>query len=413
MRKNLLAVTALAVALAPSAGSAGGYSVPNVNPRDLAMAGSLVASQEGAGAMFQNPAALGRPEGLHRNLGLSAIDIRSAWHDPNDFGNSSQMIVKLVFPPAIYASYGLRLPNDWGLGFGVGMTIPFGGNVYWPDTWPGRFDIDLVERRIFGTYVTAGLEPVKWLRIGGGFIWYRATEKLLQGTNYLSYEGSAELGAAGDGFSYDLSAEIQPIAPLRIGIDYKHQSVIKLTGQAHFNNPPLSLAANTLDQGVEHELTMPNVLSIGASYRVFPILLVTAGFQWDRYIVYDKDAFIGTAGTSIVVPRNYHNGHTYRLGVEGGPISGFKVRLGVLRDIAPTPREWMSPTIPDADVWATTVGVAYAVPGVPNLELSASYFHAFFDQVNTVNTPQNVFPGIYDTWANIASIGATWKWLPK
>lgn len=413
MRKNLLAVAVLALGLSPLAALAAGYTVPNMAPRDLAMSGSLVAAQDDAGAVYQNPAALGKIEGLSLNLGIGLIDIRSHWQNPADATQTSEMDVNLVFPPALHASYGLRLPNDWGLGFGIAFGVPFGGNVFWPYNWPGRFDIQTVNRRIHGTYLSVGLEPVKWLRLGTGFIWYRGTESLSQAVNFLGSESTAELGAAGDAYSYDLSAELQPIEALRIAVDYKHQAAMNLTGRAHFSNPPLQLASSTLDQGVSHELTMPNVLHVGASYRVLPLLLVTGAFTWHRYIVYDKDSFVGSAGTSIVVQRNYKNAQTYRFGVEAGPISGFKVRLGVLRDIAPTPREWMSPTIPDANVWGTSIGVAYAIPSVPNLEVHAAYFHAFFGQVNTVNTPQNVFPGIYDTWANLASVGVTYRWLPK
>ena len=412
MRKNLF--TLAVVALLPVAALGAGYSVPNLNPADLAMAGSRVAAQDSAAAVFANPAALARLQGLNLSLAGAMVDFRSAWTDPTgtQTPSTSEGLTKLVFAPAVYASYGFRLPNDMAAAVGAGFTVPYGGNVFWPDTWPGRFDIDSVERRIYGTYLTAALEPFRWLRLGGGLIWYRGTESFLKGMNYIGSEGTAQIATSGDALSYDLSAEIQPIDRLRVAIDYKHQGVMMLDGHAHFSASPPALGL--VDQSVQHELTMPNSLGIGASYQVLPILLVTGSFTWDRYVVSDKDAFVGSSGSSVVVPRNYSNGYTYRLGVEGGPINGLKVRAGILRDIAPTPAVWMDPSIPDGDVWGASIGVAYAI--LPNLELNAAYFHAWFDQVQTCRVtagqcqPNNVFPGIYDSRANIASIGVTWNW---
>ena len=68
MRKLLLALL-----LVPAVASAGGYSVPNVVSRDLAMSDSLVADQTGAGAVYRNPAALSRLSGLDLTLNVSML----------------------------------------------------------------------------------------------------------------------------------------------------------------------------------------------------------------------------------------------------------------------------------------------------------------------------------------------------
>jgi long-chain fatty acid transport protein len=395
---------------APAVVLADGYIVPNVNPRDLAMAGSRVAAEDTAAAAYVNPSALATIPGLNLSLAGSIIDFASTWSDPLGSGLSTRTETNLVTPPALFASWGAKLPNDMRYGVGVGFNVPGGGNVFWPSNWPGQFDILTVDRRIYGTYLTAGLEPLPWLRVGGGAIYYRGTEKLSQrivGTS----DVVGTLATSGDAFAYDVSAEVQPIPPLRIGIDYKHKGDMRLTGHAVFTgtNPPAELAPLTLDQTVSHDLTFPNTLAVGASYRVVPQVLLSASFTWDRALVYKQDAFLGGAGARIIVPRNYHNGHTYRLGGEVAPVDKLKVRLGVLRNIAPTPAEWLSPTIPDANVWAGAVGASYEV--VRGFTVEAAYYHAFFDEVTTPRGADgnfNVFPGTYDTHANIASLGITW-----
>ena len=423
MRRYLLIVASLV--LVPAAVWADGYSVPNYFPRDLSMAGSAVAAQEGAPGTYQNPSSLSRTEGLNLAFSATLIDIRSTWHDPTGAQAPVSMIAKGAFPPAIFASWGMKLQNpftdkkDLGVGAGIGFNIPYGGNVFWPDTWPGRFDIITVERRIYGTYFMLAAAPLPWLRVGGGLIWYRGTEKLGQVTTAgstaggASYETQAELATAGDAFSFDVSAEFQVLKELRIGIDYKHQAPMTLTGNAHFVNPAPALAGfGLVDQSVTHQLTMPNVLAMGLAYQVLPVLLLTGQFTWERYIVYDKDAFIGPL-FGITVARNFHNSQTYKVGAEYSGIENLRLRAGVAYNVCPTPDEWMSPTIPDGNVLALAVGASYNISRwVKGMELYAAYYHDFFKDVSTVHTPQNVFPGNYSTFANIASIGLTWNWDP-
>ena len=49
------------------------------------------------------------------------------------------------------------------------------------------------------------------MKVGGGLIYYRTTEDLVQGFNFLGQEGGAELGTSGGKVSYDLSLEITPV----------------------------------------------------------------------------------------------------------------------------------------------------------------------------------------------------------
>src|SRR5512138_2940568 len=137
MRKHLLSVAVLI--LLPAAALAAGYSVPNVNPADLAMAGSRIAAQDTAAAAFANPAGLARMQGLNASAAISLIDIKSAYTDPLGRQPPAEMETNLVPNPALYVSYGFRLPNDMAMGIGAGVTIPFGGNVYWPGDWAGRY----------------------------------------------------------------------------------------------------------------------------------------------------------------------------------------------------------------------------------------------------------------------------------
>src|SRR3990172_3295563 len=137
MRKDALFFAALVV---PGLAAASGYELPNVNPRDLAMCGSLFAAQDSASAVYGNPAALARLDGLNVSAAAPALDFRSTWHagPGTPYTGSTQSDTSLVPPPAIYASWSGRLERpDLGYGVGVGFTVAGGGNGFWPSDWQG------------------------------------------------------------------------------------------------------------------------------------------------------------------------------------------------------------------------------------------------------------------------------------
>ncbi len=171
MRKLILAIAAAL----PSAALAGGYIVPNTNARDLSMAQSAMAAQDTAAATYANPSSLSKLEGFNLSLSAALIDFRSTWTDPTG-GQSVTMIPKGSFPPALFAAYGYKLPNAMRIGVGAGLNVPGGGYNFWPGNWPGRYEIVTVDRKVFGMYLTSGLQINPQVRVGGGLVYYRSTE---------------------------------------------------------------------------------------------------------------------------------------------------------------------------------------------------------------------------------------------
>jgi long-chain fatty acid transport protein len=409
--------TILALVLLPAVALANGYDVPNVNPRDLSMAGSAVAAQQDAGAAYQNPAALSKIEGLDLSLGGSLLSIDTDWRAPAGSPLAGSPDATTKFRPAppvsLFAAYGTKL-GDRGAGLGFGMNIPGGGNVFWHDDWAGRSRIITVDRKLYGFYLTGGYELLPQVRLGGGVNYVYTTEYLKQGVGG-DTSAYGELATRGGGFGYQLSAEITPLAsvPLTFGVDYKHKVKMDLSGDGHFvvpdallqPNPANPTAIPPIDQDVKHVLTFPNILALGAAYRPVKPLLVTVGYTFNRYVVYDADVFVGSKGTTIEVPRNYSNGHTFRLGGEYAVSPRLDVRAGVLRDFSGFKESLYSPTLPDASSWAAALGAGWRIR--EGLAVNGAFFYALFDEVEQTTT--NELQGAYETSVWIASIGLNWR----
>jgi long-chain fatty acid transport protein len=409
MNKTILAVLLTLVAsLFPAVAHANGYSVPNVNPRDLGLAGSAVAAQGDAAATFANPAALSKlAPGLHLSFGASMLDLASTWTAP-DGGASVDSEFNPVPPPALFAAWGGKaLGRGWAVG--AGLNIPAGGAVKWPTGWEGRTHILTVDRKVYAGYLTAGVEVLPWLRLGGGAVYYHTTEKLSQVIDYVGSEGVAELATAGGAMSYDVSAEIAvPFAPIPVtfAIDYKHKAHQTLEGEAHFGDVPPELEPSLPDQDATHALVFPNTLNVGVAVRPTERLLVTAGYTYDRYQVYTEDRFVGDLGTEVVVDRQYDDGQTFRLGAEYQATKRLQVRAGILRDLSGLREDTFSPSLPDGNTWAGSVGASFALR--PNLGLHGALFVAPFDEVTADPTADN-FQGSYETRATIFALGLTWS----
>ncbi len=415
-----LKTLAAAALLLPALARASGYAVPDVNPRDLATADSLVAAQRDAAATMKNPSALSKLDGVNLSLAVSLLNSDNKWTAPDDFSSNATQF-KPVPPPALYAAYGSTV-SDHRYGVGVGMTIPFGGNQHWPTDWgdlpnfqsAGAYRILTVDRKIYAFYLTAGVELLPGLRLGGGPIYFRTTEYLKQKASYAPISatpGEAEIATSGGAFSYDVSGEYDipglPV-PLTLGVDYKHKATQDLKGKAHFTNVPTTLEPTLADQDATHSLTIPNQLNVGLACRPVKPLLVTFAWTLDRWVVYDADVFAGTIGNpplTISVPRNYHNAYLYRLGVEWQAMPKLELRAGIHRDTSGYRSDTLSPTLPDAPNWVTAVGASWAL--TPTLAVNGAFYHAFYDKVTA--TGPNAFPGSYEPRADLLAVGLTWR----
>jgi long-chain fatty acid transport protein len=399
MRTNVLG---LLLAVLPASALANGYSVPFVNPRDLAMSASDIAAQRDAAAVYADPAAVARlDEGLHLALVAGLLDINTTWSAQAGPADASTKH-KLAPPGGAFVAYATKI-HDIRVGGGAGFTVPYGGNVFWRDGWPGRFQVTTVDRKVYGMYLNGAVEPLPFLRLGGGLVYFRTTEYLKQSLDFSTSEGWVELSASGGAPAFQVAAEVQPFETIRLAIDYKHQGVQTLKGDAAFHGVPDSIRPSLPDQSVEHVLTIPNVFEAGASWQAREDLLVTGAWTFLRYKIYREDRFVGSAGTTVVVPHDYDNGYTFRAGAEYRLRPALELRVGAERDVSGGHSATFHPGLPDASSWAGSIGAGWRVR--PNMTVDAGFFLSVFDRVAATDS----FPGSYDIYAWIFSAGFTWR----
>jgi len=400
-----------ATILVPTAASAGGYLVPSVTPRDLALGGVAVADQNGPEATFLNTADLSSQEGLSIGVAGALANNRTDW---SQAGLGTASVNESGTPPAAAVSYGEKLPFDQAWGVGIAFGVPGGGPLKWKSTsgtpdWAGQEVVRSVNLQVFGIGAGAAFQLLPYFRFGLNYTRYQATEEIHQALNYLDHVGDAGLGLSGGGNSIGVATEIlPPNTPLKIGITYQHSSTIGLTGHIHFSDVPPAFQPMLHDQPLSENLLMPDVVRAGVAVEAMPGLRIMGSYSFEHWSQYQTDDFVGDGGFSAVVKRNYNNVHT--IGVAGEwvhlpPLPRLTVRVGVTRNVgSDQPTDTLSPSLTDASRLALSVGAGYDV--LPQLRVDVGYQHQMLDSVTA--TGADAFPGTYKTAIDFVSVGINW-----
>jgi len=403
-----LKIFVLSALLAPALASASGFEVINTNPRDLSLSGAGVAMQRDAAATFQNPASLSRiPEGLNLSIAGSMLSLKTKWTAPDGgtSGLTGDATTKFAPTPPVnvYLAYGTKLAGR-AFGVGLGLAVPGGGQMRWEEDWQGRGRIITVERRILGTYLNAGYEVTPWLRLGGGAIMYYGIQYLKQGIEPFQ-DAFGELSTKGAGYTFQLSADIQPNEKLRFGIDFKNKATISMEGDGHFQVPASLAGPSTEDQDVKQDLPFPIQIAVGGSYQASKTVQVTLQYNYAGFNIYDEDVFEGSKGLRLVVPRDYGDGHVVRGGVEWAVSPTFELRFGAMRDFSGLKTDTLSPTLPDSNTTGVSTGFTWKAS--PTFAVNWGFFYG--DRDKQTATGDTAFPGSYKTNVIITGLGVTWR----
>lgn len=396
-----------ATILAPAAASAGGYLIPTANARDLALSQAAVADESGAESVLLNTAALAGQEGLDISASGELLINQTTWSEPT-LGSAS-LVTQSSTPPSLAVSYGAKLAHDRAWGVGIGLGVPGGGTLQWPDGWAGQEAIQSVKQGVFAIAGGAAVQPLPFLKLGASYVRFQATEELHQSINYLDHYSDAGVTAAGGGNGFGLAAELKvPMIPLSVGVTYSHSADLSLSGHAHFTGIPPAFQTAIHDQGITQTVLIPDVVFAGAAYEVMPNLKIMAAYSFEHWTPYEKDEFVGDDGFTVAVPRDYNNAQVFRLGAEWKQLPflpQLTARVGILRSISDQPTDTLSPSLTDASSWGPSIGAGYDI--MPNLRVDLGYQHAFFDTVTA--TGPEAFPGSYDTGVDLVSVGVNWR----
>jgi long-chain fatty acid transport protein len=426
MRNRIASALVIAGVVALGAGSARatGFSIYEAGSRATALGCAFTATADDGSALFYNAAGLSFMQG--QAAGLNAMVIRPDFKFAGKLGKTDPLQTGAAEPNTFLVPGAYYTHNGGGqLAYGIGVYAPFGLGVEWQDaeTWVGRrISHDVSIQTI---YVTPAIS-------------YKANEALAlavgldiahQALNLKKYtpyplDGSNAIHTEIDGTSNlnitpSLGLMYRPDDKVSFGAMYHFKKTMKFEGGDATLDPLAgtgSLWANTLVTGLggsaqklDSELNLPDILSVGLSYRLSPALRAEVNYVRFGWSAFEKLALdFENDNLDQTIHFNYEDSWQIRVGAEYDVNANWVVMGGYVRDTTPQPLVAVSPLLPDSDRNDYSVGLMYRGD---NFDINVSYMAVIGeDRTNIVNgepvrnTTDYPF-GTYSALANIFGLG--------
>jgi long-chain fatty acid transport protein len=341
----------------------------NINEHDARVSGrggASVASNTTASSVSFNPGGIPIAEGTQVIINASLYLAEGSYQLPTTGKIETDSPPSLV--PAFYITH--RLTDMFAVGLGV--QLPFGLTVSWPEGHPQD---DIIQDQTLRTYfITPSIgvnlnKYVPGLSIGGGLDIVPATVQLENVLPFGTVNGTADLGgdAVGVGGRFGVMYHPPQVPGLKVGVMYRSQVSLDFDGTGDFDAPEPFRQALPPDGDVSTTLKMPMSVWGGIAYSApqLPQLEVELNAVWLDWSAFDEIR-INLPGTNAmgepnvqVSPQDYEDTLTWRIGVEYQLNKKTALRAGFIYDPTPIPRETQSARLPDIDRKNVSFGGSY------------------------------------------------------
>lgn len=320
-----------------------------------------------------------------------------------------------------------------GLGIGVGVYVPFGGQAKWDKNeayegntmYPGAVDgpqrwaaIEAEQRALYYT-LAAGYRINDKIAVGAGFNVVQNSIALVRARNPdgtddvvgggTVKEGRSLLEADGINFAASLGVMFKPTECSRIGLSYQSQpgfgeTVLKGTLTNKFGTGPVGSLP------VEVRYTMPDTFRLAGEWRAFTKGSLHASFDYQRWSNYANTCVISAAGPGkcevdadgspvegsttdllVNVKRDWKDTMTARVGGRYFISEVLEVNGGITYDTAAVPDETMEPSLFDMNKIIGQVGGVYTTGRV---DLGLTIGHVQYMSRTTAPTDDLAAPSI-------------------
>lgn len=391
--------------LASRQANAGGFYVPEIGARAMSMAGAVVSTATDPSSIFHNPAGLAYVGGTHVQLNaMGAMANINYWRRPikNSDGRLT-MFDKVSNTNRFGVVPSLFVGSNFGLkkwGFGVGVYVPFGAQIEYPEDGAQRYSIVEANLRNFFVTPTISYRLSSGWSFGAGFNYVFSTIELRQASSSVFVIGAPEDNlnpdSKYDGFN-TLKGKDTASFGANFGLRYQHPdgrygfgvslmlpTSADFRGDAEVRNETIGggetfeefgeLEKGKRDEKFHMRFRYPMVLRLGMNLRPFEAVSVNLDLNWQRWstskelvIDFEKNQPLlllpGAILYDVVIPQHWKDTLSARLGIEYTPAKSLPLRLraGVLLDQSPVEDRYFDMMTPDSDKLGLSGGVGYTL----------------------------------------------------
>lgn len=377
-------------------GFASGLSKPViVGPKAIGMGGAFVGIADDPTAIFHNPSGITQMKGHHFYGGVDGLITDLDYTPPAGTAESAK--TEYLPVPAFGYTTDIFSPISLGLG------------VFFPHGNGGKFETasavvtNPLEGRIFSLEIApaVAVEIIEGLSVG-------ATLRVVRVASELKGQ-VLQLGAAVDvlnnldvsGWGVGASAGVlyKPCKYFSLGANYRSKLNADLDGDAQF--------ATSGNFGATVDQTLPTLVTAGVGLKPIDNLTVGISYGWERNSEIDQfKGDLKTGGTTvstITIPQNWTDSHTFHIGGEYSVTEALAVRTGYAKDLVDSiPDTVMNRVIGDIAAHEISFGGSYKWH---RYEFQITWNGRFGKRDVPVVGTTNVAPGNYDAFVNSVSFG--------
>lgn len=337
--------------------SANAFNINEHDARVTGRAGATAASNTTASAIVFNPAGIAATEGTNISIGGS-LYIAEGSYEPLGGGPKTSTDSDPAVVPNIYVTSRV---HDM-IAVGVGLHLPFGLAVSWPEE---HAQAEVIQDQTLRTYFISPVialnlgKQVPGLTIGGGVDIVPSTVELEQAIVFGDTRGRALLGGDGIGFGGRFGVMYQPpsVPNLKLGVMYRTDITIDYEGKGDFDIDPTFRAQLPPDGDISTSITLPGSVWGGVAYSPLPELELELNATWLNWSEFDELRVNLPGGAMSVSRQDYEDKVTWRFGTEY-KLTKYQaaVRAGFIYDPTPIPRETLTARLPDVNRKNITLG---------------------------------------------------------
>jgi long-chain fatty acid transport protein len=381
-----------------------GYQINLQGVRQMAMGGAGTAWTWDASTIFYNPGGLARLKGIQAYASVGVIVPATS------FGNSisSATTNRQSFTPFnIYI--GGPIQQDSRLAIGLGIYTDAGIGIQWPDQWIGRYIVQSIDLKAICFQPTIAYRFTDFLSIGAGFVYAVGSFDMTQSLPAHGYfgpggstddDGEAHLHGNANGVGFNVGIHLKPSDNLQIGLTYRSQINMDLSGGAATFKVPASLDNMFPNTTFDSQLPLPQVASVGIGFKPAERLTLSLDLNYTGWNSFDSLRINFANQTSALqnmhAPRHYRNTLTPRIGANYKLGKVVSLMMGFVYDPTPVTNGFVSPDLPDADRIAVTGGIA--IRPLPRFTILAAFEGTSTIKRSGTYNYEN-FSGVYKTEA--------------
>ena len=337
-----------------------GFEIYQQGAKAVGMGGAFTAQADDPTAIFFNPAGITQLKGTQVSLGLNVIRPKVTFESHGNpvmgsfSGQETACRDHTWFVPNGYMTH---KANDW-LSVGLGSFSHFGLGTEWSRSFEGRFSPGSL-KTVLTTYAfnpVIALAPVKWASFGLGpvleymdihlqnLVFIGPPSPPLTANRNVSQTAEARLKGSDWAWGWNGGLLLHLPANFHVGASY----LSRISHEIRSGRQELSLLSNGAlikGQGASSKITLPSSFKFGLAWKKDPWTLETDA-QWTEWSTYKKLDAEFSDGTSMIVPKDWHNSWTYAFGAQYVLSRYFDLRAGFRYGESPIPKSTLDPLVP-------------------------------------------------------------------